>query len=185
MKRYKRLAAFFAASLFFIFCSCNNRADKTIAADIEGVSNLNFDSILNCYEYAYDEHYFFTADYGCIYDPKGKNHFGNLSVFLIPYKSIDSSRADTLAEKISSFNAAEIKREFRTYVYMIPPADLNYNASGDPVYYRKENYVEKLYGFDTSLKTWYFIDSINIATAAENEKKQKWRDDFIHSKISR
>ena len=186
MWKYNPIAVLIIVNSFFVFYGCNNEPLKTVnTADTIAIDNLNFDSILNCYDYTCQDHYFFTADYGCIYDPQGKNKFGNLSVFLIPHKSIDSSACNSVAEKISRLNISEIKRDFNVYVYLIPASDLHYNATGDPVYYQKENYTEKLYNFDSALKKWYLVDTITVNRDTENEKVQKWREDFIQSKIKK
>ncbi len=180
------MALLITVNSFFIFYGCGYEPAKTVkSADAAAAVNLNFDSILNCYDYAYLDHYFFTADYGCMYDPKGKNKFGNLVVYLIPHKSIDSSAGDAVAEKISRLAVEEIKRDFQVYVYVIAAADLHYNAAADPVYYQKKIYTEKLYSFDNALKKWYLIDTIAATRDTENEKVQKWREDFINSKITR
>lgn len=182
MLKYNRIALLITVNSFFVIYGCTDEPAKTVKTADAAVS-LNFDSILNCYDYSYLDHYFFTADYGCIYDPEGKNSFGNLTVYLIPYKNIDSSACDAVAEKITSLGTAEIKRDFDAFVYLIPKEHLHYNASADPVYYPKENYIEKLYSFDNAEKKWYLIDS--FAVTGNTEQEQKWRENFIQSKIPR
>lgn len=169
---------------FLLWYGCNNQTGKTVDTTDTGMeADLNFDSVLHCYDYSFLDHYFYTPDYGCIYDPKDKNPFGNLWIYLVPREEIDSSRSDSIAQRINSLDVDGIKRTFQPYVFVIPGEHLNYNAYGDPVYYQKENYTEKLYGLDSTGKSWVLIDTIAISGNVENEKEQAWREGFIRSTL--
>ncbi len=141
--------------------------------------------MLLCSDYTFQDGYFFTADYGCLYDPTQQNSFGNITVYLVPHKKMDSIACDSVAQKITSLKVAEIQQDFDAYVFLIPPADLHYNATGDPPYYQKDNFTEKLYGFNQALQRWQLIDSISINRDTENEKEQLWREIFLQVKVNK
>ena len=184
MRKCNRLILLISVIYFSAFYGCNNQTTKAVKTGEEAMEvHLNFDSILHCYDYSYLNDYFFTADYGCLYDPNGKNTFGNLTVYLIPHKRVEIPKGEYMAERMSSLDVATIKKEFNVYVFLIPVEQLNYNPAGDPPYYQKENFTEKLYGFDKTNNQWNLIDSILISGAAGNEKEQNWREGFILSKI--
>ena len=59
---------------FFLF-SCQNSSgskEKEQVKTSAQVTAPNFDKILKCENYSYDENYFLTADAGCLYNPKGR-----------------------------------------------------------------------------------------------------------------
>lgn len=176
----------------FVVAGCNNESTGTKAsavilktADSTAAGNENFDNILNCYDYTCADDYYFTADYGCIYNPKGPNIFGNLSVYLVPHKNSNNSNCDSIANNLMNRSIAQIKRDFDIYVYVIPKVYLHYNPTGDPVYYQKEDYTEKLYSFNSTIKSWTLIDSMDINRDTESSKAQKWREAYIQSKTIR
>lgn len=172
----------FVALVPFMF-SCQNSTETTrkekVAANPE-VTQPNFDPVLKCATYTYEENYFFTADAGCLYQPKGANTFGNLVIYLIPKKpvSINEDHNDSETKRVNNLSIAQLKTDFTIYVYLIDSKYLNYNPEGDPVYYQKDHFVEALYTYDRKGQKWNFIDTFRIS-GADNTTEQNRRAGFI------
>jgi len=176
-------------SLVFFLFSCQNRSiskEKEQSITSAQVTAPNFDKVLKCKNYAYDENYFLTADAGCLYNPKGENTFGNLVIYLIPKKPLNINDDNNLSEtnKVNNLSAAELKENFSIYVYVIDKKYLNYNKTGDPVYYQKDSFVEDLYSYDSKSQKWSLLDSVSINSSVDNTKEQSWREGFITKQVS-
>lgn len=136
-------------------------------------TTLNLDSVIFCSNYVYEDGYFTTPSYGCIYNPKKGNELGNLIIYLIPKKK--TFKQD--AKKINFLKITEIKKKFDIYIYLIDKKYL------DPIYYSEKPYIEQLFHHNEKLDSWELIDSIKIKNFSENIiEQQKWREDFITSK---
>ena len=176
------LSSIFIVS-FLVFTSCKKKEVQNNTSKISTkkvIKHLNFDPLLKCSEYSFQQSFYVTADYGCIYNPKNGNNFGNLMFYLIPK---DSNNSESI--KINKLDSKNIKNNFTIYAYLIPPAFLDYNPKGDPVYYQKEKFKEELYTFETTSNQWKLIDSIQVNDYSENEKEQSWRENFIESKTNK
>ncbi|MGY0035814.1 hypothetical protein [Pedobacter sp. NJ-S-72] len=135
------------SSLSFCSCQTSQKSDSTTGRVTAGarVTAPNFDKILKCDNYSGDENYFLTADEGCLYNPNGANTFGNLVIYLIPKKPLNINDDNNLSEtkKVNNLNAAQLKEDFTIYVYAIDKKYLNYNKTGDPIYYQKDIFLLK------------------------------------------
>jgi hypothetical protein len=174
--------------VFFLF-SCQNSSgskEKEQVTASAQVTAPNFDKIIKCENYSYDENYFLTADEGCLYNPKGENTFGNLVIYLIPKKpsNINDDNNESETKRVNNLSAAQLKEDFSIYVYVIDKKYLNYNETGDPVYYQKDSFVEELYTYDSKSQKWSLLDSVNINSNVDNTKEQSWREGFITKQIS-
>ncbi|MCD0469055.1 hypothetical protein [Flavobacterium sp. JAS] len=168
-------------------CKDNLQTKKEEITIDQQQESIDFDKILKCTSYTYDEDYFFTPDNGCLYNPKGENIFGNVSIYLISKEGlqIGDEEIDVQTEKINNLNIEDLKEDFDIFIYLIPKEFLNYNPNGDPIYYQKENYKEKLYTFDNKTKNWLLLDSLKIDNNSESRFEQNWRDNFINSKSNK
>jgi hypothetical protein len=169
-----------------VFNSCKKKEAQNNASKIstkKPINQLNFDALLKCSDYSFQENYYLTADYGCIYNPKDKNSYGNVILYLIP-KSNNQTNANLENLKINDLDAKTIKNNFTIYAYLIPKIDLNYNPKGDPIYYQKEKFKEELYTFNSNSNQWILLNSIQINNYSENAKEQSWRENFIDAKAN-
>ncbi|WP_326983271.1 hypothetical protein VUJ46_01620 [Chryseobacterium sp. MYb264] len=167
-------------SVIVLFFQCNKTQEGKDSVGKSQIQNVpNFDAVLKCSDYAYDENYFLTADYGCIYNPKEGNTFGNLIIYLFPKNklTISDDQIDSEVEKVNLLSIEQVKKDFDIYIYLIPKDDLNYNPQGDPVYYQNEKYKEQL--FTLKNNKWQLTDSITINNASEHQKEQEWRESFL------
>lgn len=169
---------FFLIGLFLLSCKDNaqtNNSQKTTSQ-----KELNFDKLLKCSDYSYDEDYFLTADYGCIYDPKGNNNFGNVIIYLVQKKKqpISDEQISFQTTRVNNLSIAEYKKEFKIYLFLIDKQYLNY-AKADPSYYEKSKYKEEAYTFDDKQNKWILIDSINILNENQNLNEQTWRKNIV------
>lgn len=171
--------------LAFLLISCKDKAQENNSNKSINQQTINFDNVLKCSDYSYDEGCFMTADYGCIYDPKGKNTFGNLIIYLIPKKKlqINDEQIEQENNKINGLTIDNYKQNFNIFLYLIDKQYLNYSKSGDPVYYQKPSYEEKLYTYDGKTNKWIFVNSIKILNESQNGKEQIWRKNFIIKQI--
>lgn len=177
----------FFSIAFFLF-SCQNgssyKEKEQVNFNTEATAP-DFDRILKCKAYTYDENYFLTADAGCLYQPEGGNTFGNVITYLIPKKplNINDDNNQNETKRVNNLTVAQLKEDFDICVYIIDKKYLNYNKTGDPVYYQKDDFVEQLYTYDRKSQKWNLIDSVSI-TNADHTKEQNWRDGFISKQIS-
>lgn len=172
---------------FLIFNSCKKKEveNKPINKSAKNiVKQLNFDSLINCSDYSFQDNYFLTGDYGCIYNPKDKNSYGNVIFYLIPKETLQKN-TDLENININTLDSKNIKKDFTIYAYLIPATYLNYSPNGDPKYYQNEKYKEELYTFDSLSNQWILVDTIQINDASENAKEQYWRENFINSKTNK
>lgn len=161
--------------------SCKDNAQTNNSNKTVNQKEPNFDNLLKCSDYSYDDGHFFTADYGCIYDPKGNNNFGNAIIYLISKKEqqIADEQVTSETDKVNKSSIAEYKKEFKIYLFLIDKKYLNYNKSADPVYYQKPKYTEKAYKFDDKQDKWTLIDSINVLNESQIQNEQTWRENII------
>lgn len=165
--------------------SCKDNAQTQNYHNTEFQKEVNFDHMLQCNDYSYDDGYFLTADYGCIYNPKGNNNFGNIIIYLIPKKKqhILDEQISIETDKINNLSIVEYKKEYKIYLFLIDKKYLNYNKSADPVYYQKTKYMEKAYTFDDKKNKWDLIDSIDIIKENQIDNEQTWRENIISRSI--
>jgi len=171
-----------------ILFSCGNKpkpANNEQANVAVNDKALTFDSVLKCHSYSYNDGYFMTADYGCIYNPNGGNNLGNVVVYLIPQKPLSIADEQIAVEnkKINTLSTTQYKKDYNIYVFLINKKYLNYNKDGDPVYYQKDKFTETLYTYDSASDKWNIVDSINVNGDAT--KEQTWRDDFLIKTVSK
>ncbi|MEC3874194.1 hypothetical protein [Chryseobacterium salviniae] len=173
-------------TIIFFLLSCKGEAQKNDLnkSDNTHNKNINFDSVLKSGDYTWNESYFMTADYGVIYNEK-TNPFGNLTIYLIPKNKlkIKNEQIEQENNRVNGLSIDEYKKKFRIIIFLIDKKDLNYAKSGDPFYYQKPAYEEKIYSYDENVKQWIFIDSIKILNEGENEKEQAWREKYISDQI--
>lgn len=169
----------FIAGVTFLF-SCG---DGTTTGSAARSAVVNFDRLLKCHSYSYNDGYFMTADYGCVYDPKGVNNFGNAVIYLVPQHTLNitDNQIPDATKKVNTLNIDQYKKGYNIYVFLIDKKYLTYNKNGDPVYYQKDKFTELLYVYDNASSKWNVADSININNDAA--KEQSWREDFL-SKVS-
>ncbi len=139
----------FLSVILLLTCKERNKIVGNLTSNKE--LNYNFDKILKCSNFVWDEYYYFTPDYGCIYNPKGINEFGNLSIYLFPLEVKDTTNVNNVTPQ-------KIKQQYHIIISLIKPKDLNFNPEGDPVYYKNENYIEYFYTLKN--KKWIEIDAI-------------------------
>ena len=174
-----KLKCFLFILLTIFMISCKDINVNKIEKDV------NFDKVLKDCNFTYDSGYFITADYGCIFNPKGENNFGNMIVYLIPKKQIiiTDENIENENKRVNNLSIENYKNEFNIYVYLTESQYLNYNKNGDPIYYHKASYTEKLYTYEQK-NNWLLLDSLNILNSKSNEKEQEWRDGFITKLIT-
>lgn len=177
------LIILFISIFFFLNCKNNPQEETSILQKAESITNnaINFDKVLKDCDFSFEETYFITADYGCIYNPKGENNFGNLIIYLIPktHLNIPDEQIEAENKRINNMNVDSYKSEFNIFVYLVDSKELNYNKLGDPIYYHKENYREMLYTYNNKTNKWLLLDSINILNKNSNDREQDWRESFI------
>ena len=167
-------------------CKNDHKVDKTTLNSNLSINNkdISFDSVLQCSDYTYDEGFFITADYGCIFNPKEKNDLGNLIIYLIPNEklNIDDNNLSSETERINNLSINEYKKKFSIYIYLIEKDFLNYNQTADPIYYQKDEYIENLYTYENN--EWIFVDKIKISKNINSSSEQSWREKFINDKVN-
>ncbi|MFC7774930.1 hypothetical protein [Flavobacterium sp. GCM10027622] len=168
--------------LFVSLANCKENQVKENQVDNIAESKINFDDYLKCSEYSPDDKYFLTADYGCLYDPKGKNPKGNLAIYLIPKGNFKAKIDDQYP--INKLSNDEIKGNFKILLFLIEPNHLNYNPKGDPNYYQKDTYEEICYTFDNDKKEWIKLSSFHKQKNDTEEKNIQWRDHLINQNLS-
>ena len=63
-------------TVVFLF-NCKDKAQENHIRKEINQKEVNFDTVLKCSDYSYDENYFVTTDYGCIYKQNGNNYRKN------------------------------------------------------------------------------------------------------------
>lgn len=116
-------------------------------------TDYDFSSLVHCSDYAWNGEYFYTPDYGCIYNPKGENKLGNISFYLVP-KTINPNLEEMDIEQ-SSFK--EITSQFHILATLIKKEDLNYNPNADPIYYQKDDYHQKVFAYNDEENKWRLL----------------------------
>jgi hypothetical protein len=178
MFKSKKIIIFIIALVLF---SCKEKVQTNRPEEVKPQKELNFDSILKCSDYSYDNGHFLTADYGCIYNPDDNNNLGNIVIYLVQKQTQTIADEQIIAEseRINNLTIAEYKKEFKIYVFLIGKEYLNHNKSADPAYYQKSEFEEKAYTFDEIQKKWILIDSIKILNDSQNLEEQAWRENII------
>lgn len=178
MLKSKNIILFIITLLLF---SCKDNAQTTNSHKTTVLKDLNFDSLLKCSDYTYDEGSFLTADYGCIYNPKAGNDYGNATIYLIPKNKHNITDEQIISEnsRVNNLSISQYKKEFNIYIFVIDKQDLNYNKSGDPAYYQKSKYEERAYTYNDTISKWILLDSINVLNESQNQKEQTWRNNII------
>ena len=148
-------------------CNPDKKDVLNQAEEIENNSNLDFSSLLFCSEYTWNESYFMTADYGCIYSPNDENSYGNIVFYLFPKSKELSGEQIDLESRSKSF----LKKNFDIILTLIEPNYLNHNPKGDPVYYQIEDYWQKIFVYDEEEDHWNLVESIQNPTPKELEAK--------------
>ncbi|GAA4153560.1 hypothetical protein GCM10022217_09450 [Chryseobacterium ginsenosidimutans] len=170
-------------NLVFLF-NCKDKAQKNNVQKAVNQKEINFDNVLKCSDYSYDEDYFVTADYGCTYNQNG-NNYGNIIIYLLPKKKseIADEQIENENNRVDGLSIEEYKREFKIILFLIDKKYLNYNKSGDSMYYHKSVYEQKAYVYDDKCHRWIFIGSIKIPDENQNQKEQVWRESIISRQI--
>lgn len=168
--------------IIVVFCfSCKDNAQKNTVAK-EAVQKVqNFDNMLKCGDYSYDENYFVTADYGCVYKQKG-NNYGNIVIYLVPKNklNITDEQIENENNRVNGLSSIdEYKKEFKIVLFLIDSKYLNYVKSGEPAYYQKSEYEEKAYRYDDKQSKWTMIDSIKVLNDSQNKNEQSWRKKIV------
>lgn len=175
--------SFLFISVFVLsYCKKTQQFNNDLKIDFQKQEVFNFDNILKCSDYSYNDNYFYTADYGCIYAPNGTNNIGNIIVYLIPKnKRILYNETETNIEtqRINGLSNEKLKEEFDIYIFLISKEYLVHNDVGDPIYYQKNNYKEQLYTYKNN--KWELVDYIDINEDDDIEKEQKWRERIIEN----
>jgi len=183
MKKSKNLFLF--TIILFLF-GCKGEAQKNDLNKIKKTlqQNITLDDVLKDGDYTWDEDFFMTADYGVIYNQK-TNPFGNLKIYLIPKNKlkIKDEQIEEENNRVNELSIHEYKEKFKIIIFLINKKDLNNAESGDPAYYQKPAYEEKIYTYDEKANQWIFLDSIKILNESENEKEQIWREKYIYEQI--
>lgn len=158
-------------AIIFIFFSCKSNKKRDCK---EVFPEADFDYLLKCERFSYNDFYFITADYGCPYNYKG-NTYGNLTFYLIPKKVTEQLIKQEYAvyeDRIENLTIDALKSEFYIYVTVISKQFLVKTHEG---YWQREPYVTHSYTYNNETKTWVFLDCITINDIhSEREKEQKW-----------
>jgi len=143
---------------------------KTITKKEKSPGMYNFDSILECGYYSYNTNFFVTADYGCIYQ-KGKNDFGNISIYLIPkkVKGTPSNKIESYERYVNKLDIKNLKKEFTIYVFLV---DKKYIVDTPEGPYQGEKFVRDLYKWDN--KNWIKVDSFVVNNENDEIEERKW-----------
>lgn len=181
-----KAVSFIAAVTILFSCEHKPKTNTTKRAHVTTNDKaLTFDIVLKCHSYSYNDGYFMTADYGCIYNPNVGNNLGNVVIYLIPKKPLDitDDQIGTENKKIDSLSADQYKKDYNIYVFVIGKQYLNYNKDGDPLYYQKDKFTETLYTYDEPAQKWNLIDSINVT--GDVTKEQSWRENLMKKLVTR
>lgn len=180
------MKSIFRFSLLFLFAflsSCKENKIEENKEDNNAQSKINFDDFLKCSEYSPDENYFLTADYGCLYDPKGNNQKGNIAIYLIPKDNFKDSIDDNY--NVNKLGIDEIKNNFKILLFLIESNYLNYNEKADPNYYQKDEYEEICYTFDDDKKEWLKLSSFHKQKNDSEDKNIQWKNDLVNKTLSK
>lgn len=164
------------------FTNCTEKAPEKNIQKESILKEQNFDNIIKCSDYTYDEGYFVTADYGCIYKQNG-NNYGNITLYLIPKRRLNlkDEQVESENNRVNGLSIARLKKEFKIVLFLIDYKYLNYNKSGDPMYYQNKDYQQKAYVYDDEQDKWILIDSINISN--KNSKEQTWLKNILYQQL--
>ncbi|MCF6350650.1 MAG: hypothetical protein L3J23_06405 [Flavobacteriaceae bacterium] len=206
--------------LFTICCKQTKKGNKEISdsklietvANIENIpnpkeernNNYNFDNVLKCEKYGYDGTAS-IADYGCLYEPKRNNTYGNIVFYLIPKKGIKKhlKKVDKLfeegdkydkwekeGERINSMSITGIKNEFYIYLSLIDKKYLEHTPNLDASYNIKQNkgdnykFKTELYTFNDKMQIWELLDSFETFQKISN-KAWEWEQKKIKDIINK
>jgi hypothetical protein len=120
--KMKQLVLLFIVT--FNLLGCKKATIETENSLVKSISksekNINFDKVLNCNDFSYDEGLFITADYGCVYSPESNNDLGNIITYLIPNKKIkiDDDNFENENKRINNLTIDEYKKDFNIYIYI-------------------------------------------------------------------
>lgn len=176
---------FLSFIILIIFISCKDlNTKKSQSSSQEDTKAYNFDSILKCGYFSYNDNFFVTADSGCIYKQYDNNDLGNVSIYLIPKvtNNIRFKEMEDYEENVNSMNIANLKKEFRIYIYIIPKEYLVQTPEG---YYQKKEYIKYLYTFNDESREWDILKSKNINDIKEEQEDIKEISLFIDKEIQK
>jgi len=139
-----RFLIYFSFIIFFTTTSCkkNNKTKKSNTNTThnlkENIKPYNFDLILKCGYYSYNDNFFVTADHGCIYKQDEKNNFGNIVIYLIAkeIKSVPLNKIEGYEQYVNNLEINQLKKEFDIYIYLISKEYLIKTPEG---YYQKKD----------------------------------------------
>lgn len=160
---------FFFSFILSLSISCKSSTEKKETASFyvkENISQqINFDSILKCGYYTFRGTFFITADYGCIYNPKESNTFGNLIIYLIP-KQKEVGNFEKYEKHVNNLDVKSLKNNFYIYIYIIPHEYLTVTAEG---YYQKEKHLYNIYMLNEIDGNWELIRSKHVNSLREEQ----------------
>lgn len=171
----KKIKIFIIILSQFLLISCQKQ--ENIIRSTNDIKNpINFDIFLKCNDYSLGDFYYYTPDYGCIYNPQSGNTSGNISIYLIP-NSQEITNAYT-EKTINKLSIDEIKKQFDILLFLVPLKDLNHNEKADPNYYPKEKFTEYLYKYESKNKNWKLILDKQFNSS---EEEQTWKNNILKS----
>lgn len=170
----KDMKNYIIACFTILFFTSNFQAQSQTKLKTENSKVLNFDNMLHCNDFSYNDGYFLTADYGCIYTPKEANKYGNIAIYLVPKRKtiISDDNIDKENNRVNKLSQNNIKKGFKIYLSLIDKKFLNYTRIADPNYYQKEKYENQVYTYDEKNKKWILLDTISIHNGKEEQKAQ-------------
>ena len=204
-------------SLFTICCKqskkeISNTSKLTQEKVVESTPNTkekketiyNFNDIVKCKKYGYDG----TAsigDYGCLYEPKGSNIYGNIVSYLIPKEGIKKhlqkvndlfqegdkyDKWEKEGERINNLSIKEIKEEFYIYLSLIDKKYLEHTPNLDASYNIKQSegkdykFTTQWFTFNSSIKSWKLLDSFETSLSTDR-KAWEWEQGKIKEVIAK
>ncbi|WP_148639185.1 hypothetical protein [Aquimarina longa] len=171
---------------------------------VEIKSSYNFDNIIKCEKYGYDGTAS-IADYGCLYNPKGNNTYGNIAPYLIPKIGIKKhlQKVDELfkegdkydkwekeGERINSLSVSDIKEEFYIYLSLIDKKYLEHTSNLDASYNIKRSeekdykFTTQWFTFNNSIKSWQLLNSFETSPSTDR-KAWEWEQEKIKEVIAK
>ncbi|PKB18729.1 hypothetical protein [Flavobacterium sp. 5] len=184
MKSIKLLSFF----LLFISCKDNNTKsleikEKEVAKNVANIKSVDaneaLDNLLKCGDYSYIDGYFTIADFGCIYQPKGINKFGNAEVYLIPKKELkENFDVEKEENNIGRMNISSLKKFYDIYIFIIDKKYLTHNPNMDVPYYPSYPYKQTIYKYlDGKYKNIVTLDISN----EKDSKYTDWKIKFLNN----
>lgn len=167
----------FFTLLTIVFVCCKQQTNQDIT--INSSDEINFNGLLNCNNYSFEETYLVTPDNGCVYNPTESNKLGNIIIYLIP--KIDKQNFNINNVEENKITENEIKEKFDIYIYFISK---NYLVKTPEGYYPNKYYEEELYTYESKVNRWLKLDKIIIKDNS-NQKEIEWREKFIKEKIKK